>query len=126
MKIFISLFLLALFSSHSLAAGKIYCENPQSMQEMRVCQQESLEVAKKSLQEKVAKHNQELQQLMGDSYAAKFKMIQSDWEKFVNSQCQHKRELSGKGSAAGIEYMSCKIYFFKRRIHELDRLYSRP
>lgn len=126
MKYLILLFLLILFSSHAVAGGGIDCENPQSTQETRICQEDSLKVAKKALQAKVSKYNQELKQLMGDSYAAKFNQIQSDWEKFVNSQCQHKRELSGRGSAAGIEYLGCKIYFFKQRSHELDMLYGTP
>ena len=109
-----------------IAGDKIDCKNPQSIQETRICEQDSLDVAKKALQAKVTKYNQELQSLMGDTYAAKFNEIQSNWEKFVNAQCQHKRELSGKGSSAGIEYLGCKIYFFKQRVHELDILYGKP
>ena len=106
------------------ASNNVNCENPANTAETRQCAEGSLIIAKDYLDKTVATISQKLISFSGKAHSEKFSELQKQWLAFVEAQCAHTRELYGRGSLAGISYISCKERFFRERITELNILYN--
>ncbi len=123
MRLLLTAFIIFLSASSCASVG-IDCNNPINILQTRICAENSFESENRKLEALVNRININLISFSGKDYADSFISLQRQWVRFVEAQCTHQRGIYGKGSLAGISYITCKEKLYTLRENSLKLLYE--